>query len=66
MPDAETGNPPILFGDFKKAYVNDCGKRAMKRLSELYSMSTHIGFLLSERVGIKLMEPDAIKSLKVA
>ena len=65
MPDAETGNIPILFGDFKKAYVNDCGKRAMKRLSELYSMSTHIGFLLSERVGIKLMEPDAIKSLKV-
>ena len=66
MPDAETGNTPILFGDFKKAYVNDCGKRAMKRLSELYSLSTHIGFLLSERVGIKLMEPDAIKSLKVA
>ena len=29
-------------------------------------MTTHIGFLLSERVGIKLMVPDAIKSLKVA
>ena len=66
MPDAETGNTPILFGDFKKAYVNDCGKRAFKRLTELYSASAHIGFMLTERVGIKLMVPEAIKSLKVA
>lgn len=65
MPDAETGNTPILFGDFKRAYVNDCGKRTIKRLTELYSASGHIGLLLAERVGIKLMVTDAIKSLKV-
>ena len=66
MPDAQTGKTPVLFGDFKKAYINSCGKRAFKRLAELYSASGHIGFLLGERVGIKLVEPDALKSLKVA
>ena len=66
MPSVETGNTPILFGDFKKAYINDCGKRGVKRMHELYAVNDHVGFMLGERVGIKLMVPDAIKGLKVA
>ena len=66
MPVAESGNTPILFGDFKKVYINDCGKRGFKRMHELYAVNDHVGFMLGERVGIKLMVPDAIKGLKIA
>lgn len=66
MPDAESGNIPILFGDFRKVYINDCGKRGFKRLRELYAANDHVGFMLGERVGIQLMAADAVKELKVA
>ena len=66
MPDAATGNIPILCGDFKKVYINDCGKRGFTRLQELYAVNDHIGFMLGERVGIRLTVPDALKGLNVA
>ena len=66
MPDAQPGNTPILFGDFKQVYINNNGKRSIKRLDQLFIANDHIGFLLSERVGIKLAVPDAVKGLKVA
>ena len=66
MPDAQPGIIPILCGDFKQVYINNCGKRGIKRLNELYAANDHIGFLLSERVGIKLGVPDAVKGLQVA
>ena len=66
MPIAKTGNTPILFGDFNKVYINDCGKRGVKRMHELYAVNDHVGFMLGERVGINLMVPDAIKGLRVA
>ena len=66
MPDAQSGSIPILFGDFKQVYINNCGKRGIKRLTEIFAANTHIGFLLAERVGIKLVVPDAVKGLQVA
>lgn len=66
MPDAQPGSTPILFGDFKQVYINNNGKRSIKRLDQLFIANDHIGFLLSERVGIKLAVPDAVKGLKVA
>lgn len=66
MPDAAPGSIPILFGDFKQVYINNNGKRSIKRLDQLFIANDHIGFLLSERVGIKLAVPDAVKGLKVA
>ena len=66
MPDAVPGSTPILFGDFKQVYINNNGKRSIKRLDQLFIANDHIGFLLSERVGIKLAVPDAVKGLKVA
>lgn len=66
MPDAQPGNIPILFGDFKQVYINNNGKRSIKRLDQLFIANDHIGFLLSERVGIKLGVPDAVKGLQVA
>ena len=66
MPDAQPGSTPILFGDFKQVYINNNGQRSIKRLDQLFIANDHIGFLLSERVGIKLAVPDAVKGLKVA
>ena len=66
MPDAQPGNIPILFGDFKQVYINNNGKRSIKRLDQLFIANDHIGFLLNERVGIKLIVSDAVKGLKVA
>ena len=66
MPDAAPGSTPILFGDFKQVYINNNGKHSIKRLDQLFIANDHIGFLLSERVGIKLAVPDAVKGLKVA
>lgn len=66
MPDAASGQVPVLFGDFRQVYINDCGKRCIKRLNELYAASDHVGFMLSQRSGIKLTVPEAVKGLKVA
>ena len=66
MPDAAPGSTPILFGDFKQVCINNNGKRSIKRLDQLFIVNGHIGFLLSERVGIKLAAADAVKGLQVA
>ena len=66
MPDAESGSMPILFGDFKQAYINNNGNRSIKRLDQLFIANDHIGFLMAERIGIKLTVPDAVKGIQVA
>ena len=66
MPDSRAGSIPVLCGDFRQVYINDCGKRCIKRLNELYAASDHVGFMLSQRSGIKLTVPEAVKGLKVA
>ena len=66
MPDAASGSMPILFGDFKQVYINNNGDRSIKRLDQLFITNDHIGFLMAERVGIKLTVPDAVKGLQVA
>ena len=66
MPDAAPGSMPILFGDFKQVYINNNGDRSIKRLDQLFIVNDHVGFLMAERVGIKLTVPDAVKGLQVA
>lgn len=66
MPDAASGSMPILFGDFKQVYINNNGDRGIKRLDQLFIVNDHVGFLMAERVGIKLTVPDAVKGLQVA
>ena len=66
MPDAASGSMPILFGDFKQVYINNNGDRSIKRLDQLFIANDHVGFLMAERVGIKLTVPDAVKGLQVA
>ena len=66
MPDSRAGSIPVLCGDFRQVYINNCGKRGIKRLDELYVVNNHIGFLLAERVGIKLIVPEAMAALQVS
>ena len=66
MPDAASGSMPILFGDFKQVYINNNGDRSIKRLDQLFITNDHVGFLMAERVGIKLTVPEAVKGLQVA
>lgn len=66
MPDATSGSMPILFGDLKQVYINNNGDRSIKRLNQLFIANDHVGFLMAERVGIKLTVPDAVKGLQVA
>ena len=66
MTDAASSSMPILFGDFKQVYINNNGVRSIKRLVQLFIANDHIGFLMAERVGIKLTVPDAVKGLQVA
>ena len=66
MPDAASGSMTILFGDFKQVYINNNGDRSIKRLDQLFIINDHVGFLMAERVGIKLTVPDAVRGLQVA
>lgn len=66
MPDVASGSMPILFGDLKQVYINNNGDRSIKRLNQLFIANDHVGFLMAERVGIKLTVPDAVKGLQVA
>jgi HK97 family phage major capsid protein len=50
----------------KQVYINNNGDRSIKRLDQLFITNDHIGFLMAERVGIKLTVPDAVKGLQVA
>jgi len=65
MPNIEANSKPILFGDFSYFWIGDRGKRSMKRLSELYATEGQVGFMASQRVDAKLIQPSAIKSLQV-
>lgn len=65
MPAIEPGSRPILFGDFSYFWIGDRGKRSIKRLSELYATEGQVGFMASQRVDAKLIQPAAIKCLQV-
>ncbi len=65
MPEPETGNCPILFGDFSYYWIAERGKYSLKRLSEVYATNGQVGFLASKRVDAKLVLPEAVKTLKL-
>ncbi len=65
MPEPDTGNCPILFGDFSYYWIAERGKYSLKRLSELYATNGQVGFLASKRVDAKLVLPEAVKTFKL-
>lgn len=66
VPEIESSNTPIAFGDFSYYWIADRQGRTFKKLNELYANNGQIGFIASERVDGKLILPEAIKVLKMA
>lgn len=65
MPKAESGNFALAFGDFSYYNIADRGTRAFQELRELYAGNGMIGFLMKERVDAVLIQPEAVRALKI-
>jgi HK97 family phage major capsid protein len=65
MPNIAAGTLPIAFGDFQRGYlVND--RIGVRILRDPYSNKPFIMFYTTKRVGGGLLDPKAIRLLKVA
>jgi HK97 family phage major capsid protein len=61
MPAIAASSYPIMFGDFKRAYVIvDRVSMVMTRLTERYADLGQIGFIARKRVGGQVVLPEAI------
>ncbi len=65
MPDAESGNMPILYGNFDYFIIGDRGNHSIKRLNELYADRGQVGFQVTQRVDAVLLDKRAIKALQI-
>ena len=64
MPSIVAGNTPIAFGDFQRGYlVND--RIGVRILRDPYTMKPYVSFYATKRVGAGLLDPHAIRLLKV-
>ena len=65
MPMVESDKVPILFGNFSFYTIGDRQHRRVKRLTEVYAQQGQVAYIMSQRVDAKLLDKDAIASLKV-
>ena len=66
MPRLEAGAKAIAFGDLSAYWIADRGNRSLRRLTELFTRQSKIGYRMTERVDGRLMIPEAVKVLQVA
>ena len=66
MPRLEAGAKSIAFGDLSAYWIADRGNRSLRRLTELFTLQSKVGFQMTERVDGRLMIPEAVKVLQVA
>lgn len=64
-PAVAAGALPIAFGDFNNYWIADRMGRTVQRLNELYAGNGQIGFLGTERVDGKVIQPEGIQLLKM-
>jgi len=65
MPDVAAGSLPIAFGDFKAGYkIHD--RTGTSVLRDPYTAKPYVLFYTRKRVGGAVMDPNAIKILKIA
>jgi HK97 family phage major capsid protein len=65
MPGPIAGNLAIAFGDFKAGYlIND--RLGTRILRDPYTNKPYVNFYVTKRVGAGLLDPFAIRLLKVA
>lgn len=66
MPAVESGQVPLLFGDFADYFViGDRGDRVIKPLHELYALSDCTAYLMIQRTDSRLTNDEAVKGLKI-
>ena len=63
MPEIDSGNKVILFGDFKSYWIADRQGRSFQRLNELYAATGQVGFRATQRVDGRLVLAEAMKCL---
>lgn len=67
MPAVAAGSWPILFGDFRAAYmIVDRADVVMQRLLEVYATQGLVGFLFWKRVDAQVILPEAIRKQVVS
>lgn len=66
MPDIESGEKAIAFGDFSYFWVIERQPLTVKVLNEKYILEGQIGFAAFERLDAKLIIPESIKLLQLA
>lgn len=65
MPDADSGEKPIAFGDFGYYWIIKRSPVYIKTLSELFALNNQIGYMGYEFIDGKLIRPDAVKVLQI-
>lgn len=65
MPNAESGNKAIVFGDFSYYWIVNRRPLAIRTLAEKYALHHQTGYLAYEFLDGKLIRPEAIKVLKM-
>lgn len=65
MPDADSGEKPVAFGDFSYYWIVKRSPVAVKVLVERFALNGQIGYLAHEFLDGKLVRRDAVKALKV-
>ena len=61
----ESGNKPVLFGNFDFYCIAERGNRIIRRLSERYAELGQVGFIGTQRVDARLIDPEAVKTLEI-
>lgn len=65
MPSADSGKKPVAFGDFSYYWIVKRGPITLRRLIELYYLTSQTGYLSYEFLDGKLIRRDAVKVLAI-
>lgn len=65
MPDIDTWLKPIVFGDFSNYWIVERQNPTIKRLSEMFILKQHHGFIMSEYLDAKLIDKDSVLTLAI-
>ncbi|MDQ0508773.1 HK97 family phage major capsid protein [Peptoniphilus ivorii] len=65
MPDIDAGKKPVAFGDFSNYWIIERQNPTIKRLSEMFILKQHQGFIMREYLDAKLIDKDSVLTLAI-
>lgn len=65
MPDIDAGKKAIAFGDFSNYWIVERQNPTIKRLSEMFTLKQHHGFIMREYLDAKLMDKNSVLTLSI-